>query len=150
MVSAVLVSALKIIESFYAYGHPNVLAKHPTTFEITKDYHLSKRGDCVLAVRAAKGLADFSQRFKELCRNDSARITVEFKVGRIMETIEGRGCQALTFDHLSEMVGRKSTYVSDRTLLVRADRAACDVNRDLIRALKSPNMSVQIRLIGQL
>ncbi len=40
-------------------------ARHHATVEFTKDKHLSKNGDCILVVAADKGLADFSNEFKE-------------------------------------------------------------------------------------
>ncbi|HIG98004.1 TPA: DUF371 domain-containing protein, partial [Candidatus Woesearchaeota archaeon] len=37
---------------FTAHGHPNILATHRTTLEITKDSELTTRGNCVVAVAA--------------------------------------------------------------------------------------------------
>lgn len=140
---------MRIVEEFYARGHPNVVAKHPTTFEITRELELSKRGDCVIAVGATKGLTNLSMKFRKLCRNDESRILVEVRTLRIADIIEGRGSRRLTLSHSSEMVGRKSSYVSDRTIMIRADKAACDVNRDLIDALTSPSTSAQIRITAE-
>jgi hypothetical protein len=127
-----------------------VIAKHPTTFEITKDDQLTKRGDCVIAVKASKALVDLSTEFRNLCKRDEARIMVELRAAGIGETIEGKGSRGLTLGHSSEIVGRKSTYVSDRTLMIRADKAACDIDRDLIRALKSPGTKLEITIIGEI
>jgi hypothetical protein len=127
-----------------------VIARHPTTFEITKHAQLSKRGDCVIAVQATKGLADFSTEFRNLCKRDEARIIVQLKAAGIVESIEGRGSCGLTLSHPAEMVGRKSTYLSDRTIMIRADRAACDINRDLVYELQSPSTTLHIRVIAEL
>jgi hypothetical protein len=127
-----------------------VIARHPTTFEITKHAQLSKRGDCVIAVEATKGLADFSAEFRNLCKRDEARIIVQLKAAGIVESIEGRGSHGLTLSHSTEMVGRKSTYLSDRTIMIRADRAACDINRDLVYELQSPSTTLHIRVIAEL
>lgn len=135
---------MRIIQEFEARGHPNVIAVHPTTFEITKHAELTKRGDCVIAVQATKGLADLSPEFRRICREDDARIVVQLQTGGIVEIIEGRGSRRLTLNHSSEIVGRKSTYVSDRTLMIRADRAACDIGRDLIYALRSPDTVLHV------
>jgi hypothetical protein len=141
---------MRVIQDVYARGHANVTAEHSTTFEITKHAQLTKRGDCVIAVQANKGLAEFSTEFRNLCKRDEARIIVELRAVGIVESIEGRGSRGLTFAHSSEMVGRKSTYVSDKTLMIRADKAACDINRKLIRALKSPGTTLRVRIIGEI
>ena len=125
-------------------------ATHPTTFEITGHPHLTKRGDCVIAVAASKGLADFSTKFRNLCKRDDARIIVQLKAAGIAESIEGYGSRELTFNHPTEMVGRKSTFASDRTMMIRADRAACDINRDLVYELQSPSTTLHIRVIAEL
>jgi hypothetical protein len=140
---------LRVIQDFYARGHPNMTAKHPTTFEITKQGQLTKRGDCVIAVQATKSLADFLTQFRDLCRRDEARIIVELRAAGIVESIEGRGSSRLTLSHSSEIVGRKSTYVSDRTLMIRADKGACDINREMVYALKSADTRIQIRITAQ-
>jgi hypothetical protein len=142
--------ALRVTQNLYARGHPNVIAKHHTTFEITRHNQLTKRGDCVIAVQASKAPADLSTEFRNLCKTDEARIMVELRAAGIVETIEGKGSRGLTLSHSSEIVGRKSTYVSDRTLMIRADKAACDIGRDLIRALKSPGTKLQITIIGEI
>jgi hypothetical protein len=144
------VKALRVVEVLYAWGHPNVIAKHQTTFEVTKHSDLTKRGDCVLAVRASKGPADLSSKFKNLCKQEEARIMVELSAAGIVESVQGRGSPGLTLAHSSEFVGRKSTYVSDRTLMVRADKAASDIDRELIRALKFHHTRLEIRLIAEL
>jgi hypothetical protein len=140
---------LQEIQDFYARGHPNVLAEHAMTFEITKDEHLTRRGDCVIAVRATKGLGELSSNLRNLCKRDDARIVVELRASGIFDSIEGRGSAGLVLSHSSEIVGRKSTYVSDRTLMIGADKAACDINRDLVGALKSPDTKLEIRIIAE-
>lgn len=143
-------STLKVTEVLFAAGHPNIIGRHRTTFEITRDNELTKRGDCVIAVRASRGLNDLSAQFKNLCRNENAIITVELQAGEIEESIEGMGSPRLTLSHMSEIVGRRSTYTSERTLMIRADKAACDISRDLINALKSPTTKVQVEMTVEL
>jgi len=145
-----MVGFLRTVQRFQARGHPNVVAEHPTTFEITRNPDLTKRGDCVIGVRSTKGLADLSREFRRMCSVDDARIIVQLEAGGIIEIIEGRGSRGLTLSHSSEIVGRKSTYVSDRTLMIRADRAACDISRDLVYELRSPGTILQITAIAEL
>lgn len=141
---------LRINEEFYARGHPNILATHPVTFEITKDPHLTRRGDCVVGVSASKGPRDFSQQFNRLCQHDDAKIQVELSAGEITQSIQGMGSAKLTFTHPSECVGRKSTYASNRTIIIKADRAACDINRELVALLASKETRLRVLLTVEL
>ena len=119
------------------------------TFEITKEESLTKRGDCVIAVEATKGLGELSLDLRNLCRRDDARILVELRAGGVFDSIEGRGGAGLILNHPREIVGRKSAYVSDRTLMIHANKAACDIDRDLVRALKFPDTKLDIRIIAE-
>lgn len=141
---------LRICEEFYARGHPNILARHPTTFEITMDPDLTQRGDCVIGVSASKGPRDFSQQFRRQCQHDDTKIQVELSAGEITESIQGMGSARLTFTHPSECVGRTSTYASNRTVIVKADRAARDLNRDLVALLTSQKTRLRVLLAVEL
>jgi hypothetical protein len=116
------------------------------TFEVTRDSHLSKRGNCVIGVSANKGASDLTPRFKEACRNESAQITVLLEAEGIVDAIHGLGSCNLTFSHQTEIVGRKSWYTSERTIMVGADKAALDLKRTLVAALKSPNTQLTVKL----
>ena len=134
------------VEEFFARGHANITAKHATTLEITKEINLTKNGDCIIAVGATKGLAELSETFRILCANDNAKILLEINAADIVEIVQGRGSSSLTLSHREDIVTRKSSYVTDRTLIIGADKAARDINRKLVRALRSPDTSVRIRL----
>ena len=41
-----------------------ITATHTTSFEITKERHLTAKGDCILAVDSSKGAADLSEEFR--------------------------------------------------------------------------------------
>jgi hypothetical protein len=138
-----------LIEELSARGHSNVIAKHLTTFEITKDTNLTRRGDCVIAVNATKGPRDLSVEFRNLCRHDESKILVELEVDGIVDSIEGRGSPKLALSHSSELVGRKSSYVSDRTVMIRSDKGACDLGRELIDALTSPSARLRVRITAE-
>lgn len=137
---------MRSVEELCAQGHPNVLAKHPTTFEVTKDTALTLRGDCVIGVNANKGPRDFSEQFIDLCRHDESRIQIQLQADGIVDLIEGRGSRKLTFKHSSESVGRKSSFASSRTIMVKADRAARDLNRELIDALTRCETKLWVRI----
>lgn len=138
------------MEGLYAQGHPNILAKHPTTFEVTKEKELTRRGDCIIGVNANKGPRDFSNQFVGLCRHDESRIQVQLQAAGIVELIDGRGSRKLTFKHSSESVCRKSSFASNRTIMIRADRAARDLNRELIDVLTRRETMLCIRITVEL
>lgn len=141
---------MRITEELSATGHPSITAKHHTTFEITRESDLTRRGDCIIAANATRGLSDFSKQFLSLCKNDASKIVLEFETVGMKEVIEGRGSLRLPLSHEREIVGRRSSFVSDRTLMIRADKAAFDIDRDLVRALKSSKAIIHIRLSVEL
>lgn len=136
----------EITETISAYGHENILATHPTTLEFTKAKEVSKKGDCIIAVTADKGMADLNTRFKQELRMKGARLTVLIQAGEVAETLTASGSPHLILTHCSEMVVRKSSFVCNRTLAVQADKSACDLSRKLIELLKSPRQEVRITL----
>jgi hypothetical protein len=138
---------MRLFEEVTAQGHANILGTHRMTFEVTKDQDLSKRGDCVIGVNANKAPADFSFEFKEACRHEGARMTVRLEASGITEIIQGLGSRSLSFAHPREMVGRKSSFSSDRTIMIRADKAACDLDRRLIEALRLPQTKLTVRIL---
>ena len=134
------------MEELFAQGHPNILGTHRMTFEITKDHELSRRGDCVIAVAATKGPREMSADFKKACMQESSKITMRLEASGIFEVIQGAGSPNLSFAHPKEMVGRKSSYASDRTIMIKANKAACDLDRLLMEALRSPQTKLTVRV----
>ncbi|SFR47189.1 DUF371 domain-containing protein [Halogeometricum limi] len=127
-------------EVVHARGHENVSAEHASTFEVTSDDWLTPAGDCILAVEADRVPADFDEAFVDACRDETATITAILEVrtdgGESFEQrIEGRGHPDLSFENERSHVGRTSDYVDDRTVLVGAEGAAGDVDRDIVSAL---------------
>jgi len=137
---------MKATEIMNAYGHENVLSTHETTFEITKEAHVTKRGDCIIAVKATKGLTDLLPEFKEAVRKENAKVTITLEAGTVKEVINAQGNPHLLFTHPTDLVIRKSDYVCGRTLAVKADKAACDLSRQLVEKLRNPNQKVRITL----
>ncbi|MHA1253682.1 MAG: DUF371 domain-containing protein [Candidatus Helarchaeota archaeon] len=134
----------KIKEQFIVKGHKNILAKHKTTIEFTKDSHLTKRGDCIIGIASEKGLADFGDEFKKLARSDNAIITCQIEINGHIETIIGQGSPALTFKDKNDIVIRKSNYICDRTIMIKSNKAAIDIDRNLIKLLQNPNAKMKV------
>ena len=133
-------------ETVLAFGHSNILAIHPSTLMFTKEKHLSKAGDCIVAVAADKAPADLSQEFKEELKKPNAKLTVTIEAGGLVQRINTSGSPKLVLTSRLDMVIRKSDYISDRTLAIRADKSSLDLPREFIQKLRSPHQQIKITL----
>jgi len=131
---------------FSARGHENIEATHRTTFEVTKEATLTKRGDCIIAVEASKAAADLPFEFKEAARKEGAQITVTIEADELKEIVKAKGSPQLKFMHPTDLVVRKSSYVCGRTLAIGADKAASDFSRKLVEKLKDPSQEITVTL----
>ena len=129
-----------------AKGHENVLSLHKSTFEITKDKELSLSGDCIIGLDIDKSMDDFPEEFKEKLANEDTKVIVELKTPNASDTIEGYGHHDLTLSHPTDIVCRKSTFVCSRTLMIKSNKAAIDLNRDLIKDLANGE-SMEVNII---
>ncbi len=125
-----------IRETIVAQGHPNISATHKTTFQVTKDNNISQRADCVIGVNADKAMYDLCESMKIALQNDQAFVYVTLCVGELQELITGWGSSKLTCANTQDIVARRSDFTSDRTLMIKSDTAAIDLNRRLIERLK--------------
>jgi hypothetical protein len=123
------------MEEIHARGHENVSAEHASTFEVTSDDFLTPAGDCILAVEADRVPADFDPAFVDACQDEDATIVVTLTAGGETDRIEMRGHPDLSFESDRSLVGRTSEYVDERTVGVDSDKAAQDIDRDLVAAL---------------
>ena len=144
-----LVTDLRAVEEFEAWGHRNITAKNKATFEITKESWLTTRGDCIIAVRAPKGAVDLSDSFKRVARIDGAKISVLIEMDGLREEAVGCGGPSLSFEHPTDLVARKSGYVCGRTLMIRSDKAACDFSRNFVRTIQDPKKRIRIILTAE-
>src|SRR5215216_1833734 len=96
------------------YGHPNIRSLHAKTIEITKDEHLTPRGDCIVGVKANKACADLDESF----------------------LILGMGDERLSMLNAHDIVIRKTTFVCPRTMSVLCDKASSDLPRKLVNMLQ--------------
>ncbi|AMK15520.1 DUF371 domain-containing protein [Methanobrevibacter olleyae] len=131
-----------------AKGHKNVISKHKSTFEITKDKDLSLSGDCIIGLDIDKSMDDFPEEFKKKLANDNTKVIVELVTPNASDKIEGFGHNDLSLSHPTDIVCRKSTFVCSRTLMIKSNKGAIDLNRDLINDLANgESMDVNIKLI---
>ncbi|WP_017981085.1 DUF371 domain-containing protein [Methanocaldococcus villosus] len=118
-----------------AYGHKNVSAKHKTTLEITKEDYLTKRGDCIIGIKANKSMLDFPDELKNKIR-EGGKFRIEIEVDGLKEIIEGYGHRDLLMTHPTDIVIRKSSYICPRTLMIKANKGARDINREIVKKLQ--------------
>ncbi|MEP0826142.1 MAG: DUF371 domain-containing protein [Nitrososphaera sp.] len=118
------------------FGHPNVQSLHGKTLEITKDEHLTLRGDCILGVRATKACADLNETLKRRLSTSGSIVRVEIMVGSESFVIKGMGDERLSLMNPHDIVIRKTNFVCPRTLSIRCDKASSDVPRNMVKILQ--------------
>lgn len=128
-----------------AWGHPNITAKHPTTFMLTKDEEIGRRADCVIGVRAEAGAADLDEELKKILRSGAA-VEITISSGGLQERVLARGHPSLPLNHPRDIVVRKSAYICGRTLAISAEKGAAELSRDLVKKMRSPDEEVLLIL----
>jgi hypothetical protein len=118
------------------YGHPNVRSLHAKTVEITKEEHLTLRGDCIIGVRASKACADLDESLKRRLASGDSVVKIEIMVGSESFAISGMGDGRLTLQNHQDIVIRKTGFVCPRTMSVKCDMASSDMPRNMVRALQ--------------
>ena len=119
-------------------GHENIRSNHKTTIEITKESHLTPRGDCIVGVNATSSCADLPQELKDKLKNSDAKVTFSIRVKDHEFIVDGKGHPDLTLTHSEDIVIRKSDFVCPRTLAVKCDKASDLLPRDLVLLLQNP------------
>lgn len=119
-------------------GHPMVRSTHPTTIEVTTEEYLTEQGDCIIGVGADKGCGRLNAGVKEILGREGARVKVTVVVGAHSFAFRAKGDPRLRLTHPHDIVIRKSEFISDRTLAVRADASARDLPRSMVRLLRDP------------
>ena len=117
------------------HGHPMISALHPRTIEVTTEEHLTERGDCIIGVGADKGCAGLSSETKRALRVRGAKLKFRIFVEGENFEVSASGDPALTLTHQRDIVLRRSSFVSGRTVAVRANCAAADLPRRLVKML---------------
>ena len=131
--------------TFHAKGHKNVTSAHRSTFEVTMDREIGIRADCIVGVSSKVKLEDFPPELREAIKSENTLIKVQLETENAKDEITGYGHPELTLDHPTDMVCRKSDFKCSRTLMIKADKAAADLERELVNDLKEgKNLKVTI------
>jgi len=131
------------------YGHPNVRCLHPRTIEITTDCHLTLRGDCILGVKANKACSDLDDVLRRRIQEDHTRIRVEIMVGDVSMEINGTGEKRLSLSGKTDIVMRKSNFISSRTLCINCDKGSVDAPEEMIRLLQDPSSKGTLKITSE-
>ncbi len=131
-----------------ARGHPMVTARHRMTFMITKDEEIGPNGDCIIGVRAERSSAELDPSLKQLIASGTP-LTIVLRAGGLSERVVAWGHPSITLDHATDMVVRKSRFVCGRTLAVGADKAASDLPREFVKALRSPTTVLEMEIVAR-
>jgi len=140
---------MKATAVILAHGHENITSTNRTTFEITKETHLTKRGDCIIAVGSNTGANELDPQFKKTAQSEKARIRITISADGEVEVVNAWGNPKLSFTHPTDLVVRKSNYICSRTLAIRADKAARDLSPTLVEKLHDRKRRVKITLTAE-
>jgi len=132
---------------FRAYGHENVIGEHKTTVELTSEDHLTRRGSCIVGISSDLTLEKLDSKIKEMATKSSTKIVLRMSVDGLTEEVTGTGSPGLTYTDPISMVARTSTFECSRTLMVNADKAASDLNRDFVDRVKASNAVIECELV---
>lgn len=128
-------------------GHRNVTSHHKSTFEITKDAEIGPTADCIVGTSADQSMLDFPEDFKAKVANSNTKITVILDTENGHDEITGFGHENLELSHPTDIVCRTSDYTCSRTLMIKSNKAAKDLDNELIEDLKNGKiMDVTIKL----
>ncbi len=122
--------------TFVVMGHPNITSRHKTTFEFTKEFEIGKTADCIIGVKSQVSMHNIPNEMSNAIKNNTP-LNVRLQTENAEDEIKGYGHPELTLDHPTDMVIRKSDFKCSRTLMINADKAACDLKKELINDLKN-------------
>jgi hypothetical protein len=119
-------------------GHENIRSNHQRTLEITKESHLTPRGDCIIGVNANSSCADLPEELKNKLKNPDSKVNFSIKVGDEEFVMDGKGHPDLILSHSEDIVIRKSDFVCPRTLAIKCDKASDLLPRSMVKLLQDP------------
>jgi hypothetical protein len=122
------------LQVIYAKGHKNIAATHRTTFEITKEGFLTKRGDCIIGISSSASAEDLNEELRKHVQG-KGELAILLVSGKQTDIVFCHGDHRLSLQNPYKLIVRKSTYADDSTLCVEASKAAAEIDRGLIKSL---------------
>jgi len=127
---------MTILEEIDIYGHENILCTHNSTIEITKDIHLTKKGNCILGIRASKACYDLNSDLKKKLQKRN-KMKISIHVDDLTDSFFGYGNMDLKLLSKKDMVFRKSDFICERTVLIKCTKSSSELNRELVNKLST-------------
>ncbi len=127
---------LNFLDAVTFLGHSNVKATNRSTIEVTTEDFLTPQGDCIIGILADKGCSQLSDKAKSWLQKDSNKVLIKITVHNMEFLLRAYGSSKLTHENKTSIVIRRSDFISDRTLAIRADAAAKDIPRQMIAYLQ--------------
>ena len=122
-------------ETIYCRGHPLILGNHPSTFEVTREDHLTKNGNCIISIAADKGCDGLSPHFKRVLSHDDAVLFTRLSCEGVTVEVKSRGSFMFILDHPTDVVWRRSSFVCGRTIGIMSDYVADTLPKTLLANL---------------
>lgn len=123
-------------EEIVFYGHPKISALHTATIEITKDDYLTENGDCIIGINSNKSCDDLDTKLKRLIQTDGIPVKFEFMIGDYSFQVNGVGNSQLSLTNRHDLVLRKSSFISPRTVSIKCDKSSNEISRRIISELR--------------
>jgi hypothetical protein len=102
---------------------------------VTREAHLTKKGNCIIGISADKSCNSLSAEFKRVLTHDDAVLITSLSCdGKTIE-VKSRGSSQFTFDHPTDMVWRRSSFVCGRTIGIMSDHVAATLPGGLLANL---------------
>ena len=76
-------------------------------------------------------------------------IRMEISVGNAIMQINGRGDKRLSLSSQTEVVIRKSNFISSRTLCISCDKGSADMPKVMIRLLQDPSSKGTLKITSE-
>ena len=130
--------------TFTAYGHENILSDHPTTLEFTKDTYVTKKGDCIVGIKADFEIEEIKKLIAKCKKENNYSITIQIETKGNKETVNAQLNPG--FSSETEIVIRKSGFLSERTLAIKADKSSKEFSKALIAELKKNTTEIKVSL----
>lgn len=128
--------------SFSSFGHKNILSTQRNTLEFTKESGLSSEGDCIIGVMADFSLEKIRKFLSSLAPGHEIIITI--RAGKISERVTAVPNPDFSSD--SEIVVRRTGFLSERTLGIWADKSSKELSRALVSEMRSPNCRIEVTI----
>lgn len=129
---------------FTAYGHPNVSGIHKSTLEVTMESDLASKGDCIIGVRGTQSALTIREKIGDYLRTPACQVVTRFSAGDHNDKVRGFGSPELVLSSHNSLVWRTSTHIDPRTIAIRCDKAARDLDRGLIQYLQDSKSILQV------